>query len=130
MQSRLQSCSEVSIISRVRDDGSSARLGPAPLSTARPGRLQLHPPLLQAPQHRGSSGGRDGFKAGEQQLSSGSGPSAAALPPFRWKSDSVQTRFSVGGLLLLLIFLFHGRRAEAAGRKKEGKKTRGACWEM
>ena len=108
----------MSIVSRAGDDGGSARLGSARLgpagcsSTRRSSRLRC------------SSGGRGGFKAAEQQLSSASGPSAAALPPFRWKSDSVQARFGVGGpLLLLLIFLFHGRRAEAAGRK-EGRKKR------
>lgn len=95
--------------------GRRRRLGSAGLSTAR--------------QAAGPPGGRGGFKDVGERLSSGSGPSAAAPPPFLWMSGSVQCRFGVGGPLLLLIFLFHGRRAEAAGRKEGRKKTRRGCWE-
>lgn len=108
--------------------GRRRQLGSAQHGPARPGPAGCSS-TRRSSGLRGSSSGRDGFKAGEQQLSSGSGASAAARPPFLWVSDWVQCRLGVGGLLLLLIFLFHGRRAEAAGRKEGRKKTRGWCWE-
>lgn len=119
MLSRLQPCRSLNIVSRTADDSSSvrftsARLGPAGCgSTRRSSRL------------RSSSSARVVFKAGKRQLGSGSGPSAAALPPFRWKSGSVQCGPSVTGLRRLLIFLFHGRRAETAGRKGGRNETPG-----
>lgn len=53
--SRLQSCGSLCIVGRART--TAAPLGLAWLSV-RPGRLQLHPPLLQAAEPRRSSGAR------------------------------------------------------------------------
>lgn len=116
-------------------DGGSARLGsarsssvqssPARPGPTRPGRLQLHPPLLQAPELRSSSGGRVGFKAEEQQLSSGSGPPAAAVPPFRWKSESVQRWLSVGGRCSLSSSFFTAEGPRLQEGKRERRKRAG-----
>lgn len=101
------------------NDGGPA--GPGSVRPA-PGGMQLHPPLFRAPRvQRRSRWVQGRGRATALGFRSVSCRSAAMAPG----SDVVQCRLGVGAPPQLLIFLFHGRRAEAAGRKEGRKKTRG-----
>ncbi|TNN32601.1 hypothetical protein EYF80_057236 [Liparis tanakae] len=133
-----QSSSRLSIVSRAGDNGparlGSARLGSARPSSARLGSARLGPARRAAapPGCSARAQGR-GAAAGLRAASS----RAAAIPlDVRLGSDPVQTRFTLASgsvpcrRAAAAHLPFHGRRAEAAGRKEGRKNTRGACWEV
>lgn len=120
---RFQSCSLLSIVSRTERTArlGSARLGPVGCSSTRRScrlRSSAAPAALVSAQGRGT--------AAELGLRSVSSRSADIPLGERVGSVSVPCRRAAAASHLP----FHGRRAEAAGRKEGRKKTRRACWEL
>lgn len=101
-----------------QQDWRRQRLDTARFGPAQPGRLQLHPPLLQAPELQRRSRRAQG-RTGAAELGLWSVSSRGAAIPLDVGLGSLSAQ--VRRPRLLLIFPLHGRRAEAAGRK-EGRK--------